>query len=65
MNAQIRANEFRCFTAVSNELHLAMNTHDRRTAWLAIEEIRGIQEHTEWNTLRARCTAVLSQYAIH
>lgn len=60
--AQIRANEFRIFSEVHAELRLAMHTHDRRTAWLAIEELRGIQQHTDWCALRARCAAALSEY---
>lgn len=60
--AQIRANEFRIFSEVHAELRHAMHTHDRRTAWLAIEELRGIQQHTDWGALRARCAAALSEY---
>ena len=59
---QIRANEFRIFSEIHAELRHAMHTHDRRTAWLAIEELRGMQQHTEWNALRARCAAALSEY---
>lgn len=65
MQAELRANEFHIFTSVHAELRGAMRRQDRRTAYLAIEELRGIQQHSEWPALRARCAAALSEYSLH
>jgi hypothetical protein len=65
MQIDIRANEFRNFTEARSELREAMNHHDRRTAYLAMEELRGIEMHSEWPALRERCRAALSEFSVH
>ncbi|KEQ07511.1 hypothetical protein [Pseudorhizobium pelagicum] len=65
MQIEIRSNEFRVFTEVHCELRQAMEKHDRRTAYLAMEELRAMQTNTDWPALRARCNAALSAYSVH
>lgn len=65
MEAQLRANEFRIFSAVRAELRDAMNRNDRRNAYLAIEELRAMADHSNWPTMRQRCVAALSEYSVH
>ena len=65
MNTDIRSNAFRIFSEVHCELRHAMETHDRRTAYLAMEELRAIEMHSDWPALRARCRAALSAYSVH
>lgn len=65
MQAEIRATEFRIFSEVHCELQQAMSQNDRRTAYLAMEELRGMQLHSDWPALRARCRAALSAYSVH
>ncbi|WP_145925973.1 hypothetical protein [Shinella sp. HZN7] len=61
----IQTNEFRIFTSVSAELHDAMRRHDRKTAYLALEEIRAMRDYSDWPALRARCNAALAEYSVH
>ena len=65
MQLQVRSNEFRVFTVVHSELRDAMQRHDRRTAYLAMEELRAIEMYSDWPALRARCHAALSEYSVH
>ncbi len=65
MQIQTRATEFHVFTMVHNELREAMERHDSRTAYLAMEELRAIGMHSEWPALRERCHAALSEYSVH
>lgn len=65
MQTEFRANEFKIFSAVQTELREAMMRNDRRTAYLAMEELRGMQQHSQWRAMRARCAAVLSEFSVH
>jgi len=60
MQPDIRANEFRNFTNACAEARDALSRLDLRTASLAIEELRSIQQHSDWPALRERCKATLS-----
>jgi len=62
MQPEMLSNELRVFLSVQEELRDAMNRSDRKSAWLAIEELRGMQQHSAWPRLRARCAATIAEY---
>lgn len=59
MTPDIRANEFRNFALAQTELLTATRARNAIVARLAREELEAIEMHTDWPSLRARCTAVL------
>lgn len=60
MQPETRATEFQYYTNVCAEVRDALSRLDLRTASLAIEELRGIHQNSDWPALRARCEATLS-----
>lgn len=62
--AENRTNSFEIFLDVAAELRDAMHNHDRRTASLAMEEIRAMRDYSEWPAFRLRCNAVLAEFSV-
>ena len=65
MQITIREHEFRILTEARLELQQAMTGGKRREAYLLLEEIRALEQHTEWPAFRTRCRSALSEYSVH
>lgn len=63
--AQEWTNSFEIFLDVAAELRDAMRNHDRRTASLAMEEIRAMRDYSNWPAFRVRCNSVLAEFSVH
>jgi hypothetical protein len=63
MQPVTRASEFQYYTSVCAEMRDALDRLDLRTASLAAEELKSIQQHSDWPALRMRCEATLTAIA--